>query len=68
METTEDKQPPMNLHSKCEECKKKCYILMKCKCDSYYCSKHIHGHKCTFDYKTLRNPMIKIEAQKIEKI
>lgn len=64
----DDPKESINLHSKCLYCNKKFYILTKCKCDGYYCSKHIHGHECTFNYKTLRNTMIKVEAQKIEKI
>lgn len=46
-------------------------IISTCRCGNIYCTQHRIDHKCTFDYKNdykLNNTLVKIDAQKVEKI
>lgn len=33
----------------CEVCRRKSYLVVKCKCHSHYCINHKDSHICTFD-------------------
>ncbi len=58
------------------DCKMKLKLTdQKCKCKKYFCSKHRHftDHTCEFDYKTiegkkLEKDLVKVEANKLDKI
>lgn len=57
---------------KCNECNKKINVtnFFECKCKQIYCVVHRHAekHKCTFDYRSEKIQLDKIEATKIIKI
>lgn len=62
---------------KCTICKKKINkvysVISTCKCKNVFCSKHMHDHSCTFDYKEefrviQETKMEKVVAEKITKI
>ena len=47
--------------------------IQTCKCGNVYCSKHVHDHSCTFDYKSkqrekLTSELTRVTSQKIIKI
>lgn len=54
----------------CFCCKKKTIVLFDCRCGNKYCSKHINGekHYCSYNFKTDKIKLEKIEADKIIKI
>ena len=59
--------------TRCEICKKKNYMNMKCKCGKILCQKHMHDHNCSYDYKEefrkkFKNENVKIDFEKFEKI
>lgn len=62
-----------NKYKRCNKCKKKIKSLFSfpCKCEKYFCFKHTHDHKCTYDhakeYKILLlNQNEKVEHKKME--
>jgi len=63
----------MTDNSQCFVCHKKRYILLKCKCDNFFCLIHFDTHGCTFDYlaenkEKLKRDLVEIKSKKIEKI
>ena len=53
---------------RCDMCKRKAHLVLKCKCEKFYCITHLdfEEHKCSFDYKKeakeqliKQNPLIK---------
>jgi predicted nucleic acid binding AN1-type Zn finger protein len=60
----------------CSGCSKKLVLTdLECKCKKYFCSSHrfADNHKCDFDYrndglKNLEKNMVKIEADKLDRI
>jgi hypothetical protein len=60
---------------KCSFCKRKCHLLMQCRCKMTFCIEHVNSeeHECTFDYKEYGKSIIeqqnpKLKTQKIESI
>ena len=62
----------MTNNLRCEICKKKLSKLMiqlhTCKCKGIYCTEHKYIHNCSYDFKTNGNTVVKIIANKIDKI
>ena len=63
--------------SKCDICNRKLLSIMldvhTCRCDKFFCGKHMHNHNCTFNYhKHWQNQaeknMPKITKEKFVKI
>jgi len=61
------------MDTKCFLCKRKTYLLVKCRCEGTFCVSHRdpEDHKCGFDFKKYgkdevekKNP--KIKSQKLE--
>ena len=60
----------------CNGCIKKLNLCtIKCKCDKYFCDSHRYSseHNCEYNYNSehinkLKNQLIKIESDKINKI
>ena len=53
---------------KCEHCKKKCVVLVTCKCEKNYCLKHRlpETHLCTYIFDKVE--LEKIPEKKLETI
>ena len=73
-EKSENVKKEQNYINRCLNCNKKIQLIpFECKCGNIYCSKHRFDHNCSFDYKKynqekLKNKLVRIESQKIEKI
>lgn len=61
----------------CNTCKKKINMMLLdlhvCRCSNHYCNRHLHNHKCTFDYKNLfveqnKDLFIDVKQKKLEYI
>lgn len=35
----------------CFTCKKKKMMNLLCKCNHYFCMRHLHNHNCSFNYR-----------------
>ena len=58
---------------RCEMCRKKDFMNMKCKCGMVVCQTHMHTHNCQFDYsaahkRTLEKDNPLIQFAKMEKV
>ena len=53
---------------KCSSCKRKTYLILKCRCEQMFCVEHIQSehHVCGFDYKNTGREEIKNQNPKIK--
>ena len=42
----------------CSICRRKSYLVVKCKCHAHYCINHKDNHICTFDIVVNGRPII----------
>lgn len=59
-----------SIYERCNVCNKKVMSHSKCKCENFYCEKHLYQHECTFSHflnhkNLLEKKNIKIESDKI---
>jgi hypothetical protein len=60
-----------SIYERCQVCTKKVMIHQsKCKCDNFYCGRHLHQHNCTFSHfsnhkSLLEKKNLKVESDKI---